>query len=203
MSTPSSAADLNFYKKKYKKLKKKIASQSTSDRQVATWFHVMSTNLYSRRQIIDTKAGLMITVNSIIISVLIGTLYTKIQVSPQLLFGLLPMVIANVISIFYAVLATRPALANGKFLRDDVKNAKVSLNTFDDFYRMKEEEYQWAVGEIINNVKGIQNSYLKENYRLGIDLAKRYKGMMTSYHAFLSGLILSIFGFAGCQIFLL
>ncbi|MEX1240331.1 MAG: Pycsar system effector family protein [Cyclobacteriaceae bacterium] len=202
MATPDLNEGSNFYKKKYKKLKKKAASDRTSERQVVTWFHVTSTNLYSRRQILDTKAGLMITVNSIIISVLIGTLYTEVQGAPELLFGLIPMVIANVVSIFFAVLATRPALANGTFSREDIKGANASLNTFDDFYRMEEEEYRWGVNEIIKTTKGIQNSYLKENYRLGIDLGIRYKRMKTSYHAFLTGLILSLTGFAVCQILL-
>jgi len=176
--------------------------QNASDRYMATWFQVTITNLYSRRQIIDTKAGLMITVNSIILSVLIGSLYPRLQEDPQLLWGLGPIVIADVLSIIFAVLATRPVIAKGKFAREEVLNKNACLNTFDDFYRMSEVYYQWAVNEMLKDTQAIQNSYIKENYRVGIDLAKRYKRMRISYHIFLAGLIMSVVGFAICYLFL-
>ena len=176
--------------------------RNASDRYASTWFQVTITNLYARRQIIDTKAGLMITVNSIILSVLIGSLYPRLQEDPQLLWGLGPIVIADVLSIIFAVLATRPVIAKGKFSREDVQNKNACLNTFDDFYRMSEVDYQWAVSEMLKDTQAIQNSYTKENYRVGIDLAKRYKRMRISYHIFLTGLIMSVVGFAICYFFL-
>lgn len=179
-----------------------VVEKNTSDRYVSIWFQVTITNLYARRQIIDTKAGLMITVNSIILSVLIGSLYPRLQEDPQLLWGLGPIVIADVLSIIFAVLATRPIIAKGKFSREDVQNKNACLNTFDDFYRMSEVDYQWAVSEMVKDTQAIQNSYTKENYRVGIDLAKRYKRMRISYHIFLTGLIMSVVGFAICYLFL-
>ncbi len=144
----------------------------------------------------------MITVNSIILSVLIGSMYPRLQEYPQLLWGLGPIVIADVLSIIFAVLATRPVVAKGEFSREDVQNKNACLNTFDDFYKMSEADYQWAVNEMLKDTQAIQNSYTKENYRVGIDLAKRYKRMRISYHIFLTGLIMSVVGFAVCYLLL-
>ena len=78
----------------------------------------------------------MITVNSIILSVLIGSMYPRLQEYPQLLWGLGPIVIADVLSIIFAVLATRPVVAKGEFSREDVQNKNACLNTFYNFYKM-------------------------------------------------------------------
>ena len=92
--------ELNFDKNRYKKLKKKLAKiEGYPDRGLETWFRLSSKNLYTRRQIVDTKSSILITVNSIIISVILGSLYTELDNDPHLIFGIVPMIITNLVSI--------------------------------------------------------------------------------------------------------
>ncbi len=183
-----------------KKLKKKLEERGKADRYIANWFRVTSSNLYTRRQIVDTKSGFMITVNSIFISVLLGSLYTQLDNDPHLIWGLAPMIIANVASIFYAFFATRPKIAAGTFEKKDVENKTASLNSFDDFYNMPEKDYQWAVKEMTKDTDFIHNTYLKENHKMGVDLAKRYTFIRYSYHIFLVGVVISVTAFALCHL---
>ncbi len=192
--------ELEEYKRKVKKLNKKLGTQGATERYISTWFQVTSGNLYTRRQIVDTKSGLMITVNSIIISILLGSLYPRLGEDPHLVWGLVPMILANVLSITYAIFATRPVFGHGKFTRDDVDNRSANLNTFDDFYKMPEKDYKKAVYEMMNESTFIHNTYIRENHRLGVDLARRYHNIRISYHIFLTGLITAIAAFAICHL---
>lgn len=64
-----SATELQALKKKLKK------AEAFPERGIETWFRLASRNLYTRRQIVDTKANLLITINSLILSVVLTVAY--------------------------------------------------------------------------------------------------------------------------------
>jgi len=194
--------EMGIDKEKLKSLKKKLAKvEAYPERGIETWFRLASKNIYTRRQIVDTKSNILVTINSIIISVILGSLYTKLDDDPHLIYGIVPMVITNLLSIGFAIIATRPALKKGVFTKEQVANKSASLMTFDDFYKMPEEEYEWAVGELVQDREFLYSSIKKDIYYLGTDLSKRYKAIQTSYNIFLGGLIISLFFFGGCHLF--
>ena len=66
---------LGINRKELKKLKNKSAKMKFKpERGMETWFRLASKNLYTRLQIVDTKANILITANAIIISVVLGAL---------------------------------------------------------------------------------------------------------------------------------
>ena len=68
--------EMGIDKDALKKLKKKLVkAESRPERGTETWFRLASKNLYTRLQIVDTKANILITANAIIISVVLGSLY--------------------------------------------------------------------------------------------------------------------------------
>ena len=194
--------ELNIDKDKLKSLKKKLAKvEGFPERGIETWFRLTSKNLYTRRQIVDTKSSILITVNSIIISVVLGSLYTQLDDDPHLVFGIVPMIITNLISIAFAIFATRPALKKGQITKEKIKNKSASLMTFDDFYKVTEEEYEWAVEEMMTDRKFLYSTIKKDVYYLGVDLSHRYKYIQIAYNVFLVGLIISVLLFGGCHVF--
>lgn len=190
---------LNKQRKKFKKLKALFENEAP-ERFVAAWLRTASTNLYTRRQIIDTKSGLLITVNSIILSVLIGSLYPRLADDPHLIWGLTPMVIANVLSIGFAIIATRPKIASGIFHPESVKNKSAALMTFDNFYSMTQKDYMNAVKEALKDSQYLQDTFVIEIYHLGVDLASRYRNLRIAYHVFMAGLIVSVAAFGLCHL---
>ena len=101
--------DLHVDKEDLKKLKKKLLkAEGRPERGIETWFRLTSKNLYTRLKIVDTKANILITSNSIIISVVLGSLYTRLDQDPHLIYAVGGMVITNVLSIVFAILATIP-----------------------------------------------------------------------------------------------
>lgn len=191
---------LSKQRKKFKKLKA-LFENEPPERYVAGWLRTASTNLYTRRQIIDTKSGLLITVNSIILSVLLGSLYPRLADDPHLIWGLSPMVIANVLSIAFAIIATRPKIASGAFYKEALKNRTAPLMTFDNFYSMPQKEYMEAVRGALKDSQYLQDTFLMDIYNLGVDLASRYRNLRIAYHVFMAGLIVSITVFGMCHLF--
>ena len=64
--------ELGVDHEKLKKLMKKLTKEEGKlERGVETWFILASKNLYSRLQIVDTKANILVTANAMIISVIL------------------------------------------------------------------------------------------------------------------------------------
>lgn len=195
-------ADMGIDKEELKQLKKKLAKvEGVPDRGIETWFRLASRNLYTRRQIVDTKSNILVTVNSIIMSVILGSLYPRLGEDPHLIYGVAPMILTNIISMGFAIFATRPKLAKGVFNAEDISNQAASLMTFDDFHQMSEQDYGQAVDQIMQDKNLLYSTIKKDIHRLGVDLSKRYDRIRMSYDIFLIGLVISLIMFAGCHVF--
>jgi len=73
--------------------------------------------------------------------------------------------------------------------------------TFDDFFKMPEEEYEWAVNEMMQDKNFLYSNITRDIYYLGVDLGKRYHNIQISYNIFLIGLTISLFLFGFCHLF--
>lgn len=175
-----------------------LTTKAPSEQGVETWFRTASDNLYTRHRIVDAKSHIMIAINAIIISVMLGNLHAEVNQNPHLLWAIVPLVLTNVLSIAFAILATRPVLADGLFTKEEVLAKKAKLTTFDDFYKMPLEQYEWAVGEMLKDRKFVHNSLVRDMHRLGVDIAMRYKNILRSHQIFLVGLIISLLLFGLC-----
>src|SRR5579871_6355357 len=75
----------------------------------------------------DNKAFIMISVNSIIISVALGLIIGKFVLNPKLIIPTILLLSVNVITIIYAVLATRPTVMKGTFTKEQVEKKTVKV----------------------------------------------------------------------------
>lgn len=191
--------EMGINKDELKGLKKKLLkAESRPERGIETWFRLASKNLYARLQIVDTKANILITANAIIISMVLGTLYTRLDDDPHLIFAVGGLVITNVLSITYAILATIPQ-AWAKKSTVDLNSA--DLMTFEDFSDMKLEDYRDSVLKTIEDGQTLYPSLITDIHSLGVRLAKKYKLIRTSYLIFLYGIIISVILFGACHLF--
>ena len=193
-------AEMGVNKEELKKLKKKLLkAEGKPERGVETWFRLASKNLHTRLQIVDTKANILITANSIILSVVLGSLYPRLAEDWHMAFAVGGMIFTNTISIAFAILATLPEL---KKLKGKGKNSNdIDLMTFDGFYHMKEEDYKSSVMEVLEERNTLYPSILTDIYRLGVQLGRKYRLIRISYLVFLYGTIISVMAFGMCHLF--
>jgi predicted metal-dependent HD superfamily phosphohydrolase len=182
--------------KKAKELKKKKEKEVQSERAISTVFRIMAQNHANLSQMSDTKSHILITVNSIILSFVIGTLFEKVIASdPYLQIPVALLVIVCVLSIVFSILATRPTITSGTFTREDIANKKTNLLFFGNFHHMSLSDYDWAMTEMLGDKNYLYSSMIKDNYFLGIVLAKKYRYLRIAYTIFMYGLILSMVAF--------
>jgi hypothetical protein len=105
------------------------------------------------------------------------------------------LVIVCVSAIVFAILATRPNVTHGTFTEDDVRQKKTNLLFFGNFYKMSLPDYDWAMQEMLADKDYLYSSITKDNYFLGVVLAKKYRFLRIAYNIFMFGLILSMIAF--------
>ena len=189
-----------FYKKKAQK-KDEGKSKKKTSRGVETVFRVTSSNNQQLSAQADNKANIMITVNSIIISVLITVLVSRIEEQPNLLLPTIVLLIVNVSTIIFSVLATRPNIPTGMFNDNDVETKKVNLLFFGNFYRMNLENYTKGMVTMMDDRDFLYGSLIQDVYNQGLVLAKKYRLLRISYSIFMYGLIVSVVAFVISSVF--
>jgi hypothetical protein len=143
----------------------------------------------------DNKAHIMISVNSIILSVVISLLIRHLDEHQNLVIPTIILVLFCVTATIFAVLSTRPNVSRGVFTREDIFHKKTNLLFFGNFHSMKLDDYDWAMKEMMADKDYLYGSIIKDIYYLGVVLAKKYKYLRISYNIFMFGLVISMVAF--------
>ena len=73
---------------------------------------------------------------------------------------------------------------------------KVNLLFFGNFHKMKLDEFEWAMGEMMKDRDYLYGSLTKDLYFLGLVLNRKYNLLRATYAVFIVGIILSVISFA-------
>ena len=165
------------------------------DRGIETMFRITSKNHLTLSAMADNKSNIMISINSIILSVLVSVLFRKLEDYPHLLIPGLILVLVCLTTIVFAVLATRPNVSSGEFARKDIEEKKTNLLFFGNFHNSKLNDYMWGMKEMMKDADYLYSSMIKDIYFLGKVLGKKYKMLRTSYTIFMFGFTISIVSF--------
>jgi predicted metal-dependent HD superfamily phosphohydrolase len=177
-------------------LKLKREKEKEADRSIATVFRIMAQNHSALSQMADSKANILISVCSIILSLLIGALIEKLQTDTYLQLPMGVITLVCVTTIIFGILATRPNVSHGTFSRDDIASKRTNLLFFGNFHGMSLPDYNWGMTEMLSDKEYMNNSMIKDNYFLGVVLAKKYRYLRIAYNIFMYGLILTVIAFA-------
>ncbi len=176
--------------------KAKKTKDNQTERGVATVFRIMAQTQNNLSQMADSKANILISVNAIILSIVISTLFTKLDANQNLQIPVILLVTVCVTVIIFSILATRPNVNHGKFTEDDIVNKRTNLLFFGNFFKMTLPDYDWAMNEMLNDKNYLYSSIVKDNYFLGVVLAKKYRLLRIAYNIFMYGLIVTMIAFA-------
>jgi len=194
---------IKLLEEKIDKLKKKAkdAKELTPTRGIETMFRTTSKNHMELSAIADNKANIMISINSIILSVMVSVLIRKLEEYPHLSIPTILLVFVCLSTIVTSILATRPNVTKGKFERIDIKNKEANLLFFGNFHKMSLKDYRWAMTEMLKDADYLYGSMIKDIYFLGAVLGKKYRLLRLSYTIFMYGFVLAILGFIIAELF--
>ncbi|MEJ7741742.1 MAG: Pycsar system effector family protein [Nocardioidaceae bacterium] len=177
-------------KEKYKKHK-----SNSSERTIETMFRTTSSNSQRLSSQADTKAHILISVNSIIISVLLSVVVTRMADYSRLTIPVIMLLLVNLITISFSILATRPNIPRGIFDEDELKQNKVNLLFFGNFFKMKFDDYSNFMQQVMGDQQILYVTMLRNLHEQGLVLGKKYRLLKTAYNFFMYGLIISVITF--------
>jgi predicted metal-dependent HD superfamily phosphohydrolase len=194
---PDKAKDKDRLEDEVIKLRSKLekAKIQKPDRGIETMFRTTSTNHIMLSEMADNKANILITINSIILSVVVSVLVRKLEENPKLIGPTILLVIVCLATTVFAILATRPNVTTGKFTRDDIKNKRTNLLFFGNFHGMQVDDYEWSMKEMMKDSDYLYGSMIKDVYYLGKVLGRKYRRLRVAYNIFMFGFVLSIISF--------
>ncbi len=177
-------------KEKYKRHK-----SNSSEKTIETMFRTTSSNSQRLSSQADTKAHILISVNSIIISVLLSVVVTRMADYSRLTIPVIMLLLVNLITISFSILATRPNIPRGIFDEDELKQNKVNLLFFGNFFKMKFDDYSNFMQQVMGDQQILYVTMLRNLHEQGVVLGKKYKLLKTAYNFFMYGLIISVITF--------
>jgi len=165
-------------------------NKDTPERGIETMFRITSGNNQRLSDMADGKAHILITVNSIILSVIISLVLRKLDTSN---FITIPTFM--LLSIIFAILSTRPSIPPGVFSNEDIGEKKVNLLFFGNFYKMKLDDYSTGMQQVMADKDLLYHTLIMDVYSQGVVLGRKYHQLRVAYNIFMFGLIISVLAF--------
>lgn len=177
------------------KKKDKKKSKYEYGRGVETLFRIAANNHMRLSGMADNKAHILLSINSIIISVVLSVLAKKLTESNFLILPTAILLCVCLASIVFAVLTTRPKVPRKGFTLDQVNNKEVNLLFFGNFHHLEPETYESGIGEMMKDKEYLYKTLTKDVYYLGKVLAVKYKYLNIGYMIFMCGIIGAVLSF--------
>jgi len=177
------------------KLAVKALKEQIPERGIETMFRTIPKNHLDLSSMADQKANLMISTNSIIISIVVGLLVSKLDTNPHLVIPTLLLIAVCLVAIIFAILATRPKVTSGTFTKEDIEQKKVNLLFFGNFHKARLEDFEWGMKEMMRDREYLYGSMIKDLYFLGKVLGKKYTFLRISYTVFMYGIVVAVMAF--------
>jgi predicted metal-dependent HD superfamily phosphohydrolase len=180
------------------KSEKKIRKGKSKDdpgKTIETMFRTTSTNSQRLSNQADAKAHILISVNAIVISIFLSLVVRKMGEYDSLTIPVVMLLVVNLSTIIFSILATRPNVPKGVFREKDIEDNKVNLLFFGNFFKMDFDYYSQSMLNAMEDKKVLYLHLLKNLHEQGIVLNKKYKLLKTAYNIFMYGLIVSVVTF--------
>jgi hypothetical protein len=175
--------------RKYQGLERKTPIRATQ-----TFFRANYRNHINLSAIADNKANIMISVNTILISVLITFLsYKNIgETQPMILLPVIIFLVTGLASLTFAILSARPKVT---MLNKNVKNKTTiqrNIIFFGNFVHMPLEDFESAMDAMLRDGELLYGNMTRDLYYLGKVLEKKYRYLSISYNIFMVGFVATV-----------
>ena len=161
-----------------------------------TLFRITVRNQINMVGIADNKANMIITINTIIITLVVTALGSNITlndiplIDQKLTVPFSVLLIFSLSSAVFAVLAARP-----KIIKKEKRRDKMSMLFFGNFYQQPLEDYLEDVDNLLGSNQDIYKHLTIDMYNNGQVLNKKYYQLAVSYTILLIGLISTVLAY--------
>ena len=184
--------------KKEKKKDKEKDDEKIKDagRSIETMFRNTVRTHVDFSSMADTKANIMISVNTLILTIVVTVMIRKLDANPHLIIPSAMLTLTSLVTLVYAILVTRPKVTKGIFTEEDIKEKKVNLLFFGNFHKMSMDDFKWGMKEMMKDKEFLYDNMIMDFYYLGQVLGQKYQKLRICYTFFMYGLIISVLAFA-------
>ena len=175
--------------------KNKKSKEKEFGRGVETLFKIASGNHMRLSGMADNKAHILLSINSIIISVVLSVLAKKQTESSYLIVPTFLLMLVCLTTIVFAVLTTRPKVSKNDITEEQMNNKEVNLLFFGHFHQLEVKAYEGGVREMMHDNDYLYKTLTRDVYFLGKVLANKYRYLNIGYMIFMYGLIASVIAF--------
>ncbi len=177
----------------------KVKKPSKQGRQ--TLFRVTYRTQINLIRIADNKANMIMGINAMIITILMGIISSKMIFSTESMNGgmilIVPVVlimVASLLTAIFAILAAMPRLIKAN-KNDTQEPEKTSLLFFENIWDMKNEDYIREMETLLDSSPDIYQHMIIDIHNQARVLHRKYKLLRVAYLIFMVGFITSVLSF--------
>lgn len=174
---------------------KKKKKGAGSSRGIETMFRTSYRVNMDLSSLADTKANIMISINGLMLSVLLGAISSKIDANPWLLYPTTILLLGCLISLIFAVFSARPRVQSEPVTLEDVRKNAANILFFGNFSNMERDDFLTGMTDLMENTETLYQNMILDIYGLGLVLRKKYRLLRYSYTVFMIGLIIGVLAF--------
>lgn len=185
-------------KKKKRKKKEKSKIKAEPKRGIETMFRSIYRSHINLSSIADNKANMMISINSLIISITITLVGAKLsllgasfQQNQIVIYPIITLLITSLGAIIFAILSAKPTVTQKGNL-EEIKRKKVSILFFGNYSKIGVDEFEFEMRELMKSEEELYGNMIRDLYFLGKVLSKKYHLIKISYIIFMVGLIFTV-----------
>ncbi|MCW0484604.1 Pycsar system effector family protein [Gaoshiqia sediminis] len=174
------------------------ANKSTTDSRerstakgIESMFRLTANNQMRLTSIADKKANILISINSILISVSAAVASRHPFFEGELVPAVVVLFVSSLASLVFAILSCRPKLSSKKYGEADLKERNVNLLFFGNFHQIPYQQYDSAMKEMMDDYDYLYTNLIKDQYYLGQSLFRKFKLLRTAYNIFMFGFVLA------------
>ena len=174
-----------------------VPKKPGSSRGVETMFRSVYGVQIALTGLADNKANMMISINGIIMSIIIASVAPKLDANPWLLMPTTVLLLGNLVSLVYAVMAARPRISRPAFDPSAPRRSEGNLLFFGTFANMREDNYVLAMEQLMEDKTLVYQAMIRNIYGLGSVLYRKFVLLQYAYTSFMVALVLGITSFIG------
>lgn len=171
--------------------------EGVPQRALQTFFRTNFRNHINLSAIADNKANIMISVNSILISVLLTILTYRnmANINPKVVLPAVIFLVSALASLIFAILSARPKVTNLNGSSMPKEAVRKNIVFFGNFVQLDLDQYEEAVDAMFRDSSLLYGNMARDLYHLGQVLAKKYHYLSIAYNIFMMGFIVSVITF--------
>lgn len=168
-----------------------------SKKRAMTMFKTASRNQVDLVNILDKKAGIMITVNAILMTILLPLLSSNFIEVNRYMIPIVTFIITISATMILATVATRPALKS-KVKNSELMEGDKSIFYFRNFKNMDMDEFVHTMRALLLKDQVFDKVVFSELYEVGTDLNRKHDWLIWCYWTFAIGVFVTMIGILVC-----